>query len=253
MPQPDDRNAVYMPLFSALWAIARGEHDDVRHFNTGTLFWSLTRLFGCYERVMSVLHLPRDARPFLDADVESFIIRFRIVMNDLAYAVRLLMPQHARGLSAPTGETHPKNREMSVFKLANFLQSNSHDYPEFSTTFARATPWMTRLKNDRDSVIHYKAMVEIFEGDPLTFALSNAAGTERRKPRVGGGTKRSLEPVGEFVNDQLLSLYSFMNEELLKAIEAHATRYKLKLGPGGSGFHITGPGIARFRATNDLR
>lgn len=252
MPQPEDQNAVYMPVFSAFWAIADGEHDDIRYFNTNTLSWSVTRLFGYYERVLSVLDLPRAQRRFVDADLESFIVRFRIVLNDLAYAVRLLLPEQVRGLGPPTGGTHPKNREMSVFTLTKFFAtaSGSSAYPELASVFASATPWMSRLKEDRDNVVHYKAMVEVYEGSPLTFAISNPAGTERREPREGGGTKLLLTPVGQFLDEQMVALYSFMNESLFRAMEAHAVRTCMKLGNGRGGFRIAGPGIERFRRRN---
>ena len=84
MPQPNETNSIYVPFFELIHDIGFGEHADAHHFNTNTLFWSLTRLFGCYERVMTVLHLPRCDRPYLDADVESFLIRYRIVLIDPA-------------------------------------------------------------------------------------------------------------------------------------------------------------------------
>lgn len=251
MLQPADRNSIYMPLFSGLRAIASGEHSDIRHFNSETLFWSLTRLFGHYERIMSVIDLPRAARPFLDSDLESFIIRFRVVLNDLAYSVRLMMPPNIRGFGPPKGRAHPKNREMSVFKLADFLISNLVDYPELALPFREALPWMERLKNDRDNVIHYKAKAEVYEGSPLTFAFSNPAGTEHRTVGPSGEMRLVLTPIDAFVNEQMMSLYMFMNVSLLKAIEAYAIRNQMTLGNGGSGFRISGPGIARFRTRNN--
>lgn len=251
MLQPEDRNSIHMPLFSGLRAIASGEHADIRHFNSETLFWSLTRLFGHYERIMSVIDLPRGARPFLDSDLESFIVRFRVVLNDLAYSVRLMLPPNIRGFGPPKGGVHPKNREMSIFKLTEFLKSNSVDYPELAPPFMDALPWMTRLKNDRDNVIHYKAKAEVYEGIPLTFALSNPAGTERRTIGQDGEMKLVLTPIDAFVDEQMMSLYVFMNVSLLEAIKAYSARSHMKLGNGGSGFRISGPGIARFRTRNN--
>lgn len=169
MPQSDDPHSLYVPLFESLDAVGFGEHENPHHFNTGTLFWSLTRLFGCYERIMSVIDLKREERPFLDADVESFIIRFRIVLNDIAYVIWQLLPKNTRGLKGPRGGTHPRNREMSVFLLTEYLTANASTYSELTTAFSDATPWITRLRNDRDNVIHYKSKVVIFEGEYSKF------------------------------------------------------------------------------------
>src|SRR5258708_23952929 len=138
LPKADDTDSLLVTLFEALDAIGFGEHENIHHFNTGTLFWSLTRLFGCYERVMSSVELPREEWSFLDADVENYIVRFRIVLNDIAYVTWQLLPGNARGLKGPRGGTHPKNREMSIFPLAKYLQQQSVTYPELATAFSRA-------------------------------------------------------------------------------------------------------------------
>ncbi|MEI7844149.1 MAG: hypothetical protein WCI39_14085 [Gallionellaceae bacterium] len=252
MPQSDDPHLLYVPLFELLDAVGFGEHENLHHFNTGTLFWSLTRLFGCYERIMSVIDLSREERTFLDADLENFIIRFRIVLNDIAYVIWQLLPKNARGLKGPGGRTHPSNQEMSIFSLADYLKTNASIYPELSTAFLNATPWMTRLRNDRNNVIHYKFKAVIFEGDSPLFALIGAAGNERTEPAPNGGQRLVLQSVTEFVNGQMLALHLFMHDSLVSAIKAHATRFGIKSVQVGWGARITCPGINRFRQKNTL-
>lgn len=252
MPKTDDPHSLCVPLFEAFDAIGFGEHDNIRHFNTGTLFWSLTRLFGCYERVMSASLLPREERPFLDADIENYIIRFRIVLNDVAYAIRQLLPENARGIKGPSGRTHPRNREMSAFSLAESLNKDSASYPELAAAFANASPWMNRLKNDRDNVMHYKSKVVVFESDKPSFALLNAAGTERTELTPEGGEKLILEPVATFVNGQMLSLHGFMHTDLAEAVRSHAARTNLKSVQAGWNHRITCIGIQRFRSINAI-
>lgn len=252
MPQPDDPHSLYVPFFGSLDAVGFGEHSNLHHFDTGTLFWSLTRLFGCYERVMSVIDVSREERPFLDADLEHFIIRFRIVLNDIAYVTWQLLPKNARGLKGPRGGTHPRNREMSMFFLAEYLIANASTYPDLSAAFSNATPWMTRLRNDRDNVIHYKSKAVVFEGDSPLFALLGAAGTERTEPTTDGGQRLVLQSVGEFVNGQMLALHQFMHDSLACAVQAHAARLGLKSVQVGWGHRITCLGINRFRRNNAL-
>jgi hypothetical protein len=252
MTQPDDAHSLFVPLFEVLDAVGFGEHESLRHFNTGTLFWSLTRLFGCYERIMSVIDFERDERPFLDADIESFIIRFRIVLNDIAYVVWQLLPKNARSLKGPRGGVHPKNREVSVFSILDYLIANAAAYPELADAFSAANPWMSRLKNDRDNVIHYKSKVVVFEDESPRFALLGAAGTARTESTPGGGQQLVLQPVGQFVNEQMIALHRFMHERLAAAVQAHATRKGLKSVQVGWGSRITCPGIQRFRQVNAM-
>jgi hypothetical protein len=252
MPQEDSPHSLHVPLFEALDAIGFGEHGNIRHFDTGTLFWSLTRLFGCYERVLSSLALSSEHRPFLEADLEHYIVRFRIVMNDVAFVVRQIMPSSLRGFKGLTGGVHPKNLEMSVFTLSAYLSKNVACFPELAQAFAGASKWMTRLANDRDNVVHYKSKVVVFETPSPSFALTNAAGTERTVPTPGGGSTLVLTPIDEFVNSQMLALHRFMHEELAAAVTSYASRVGLKSIQAGWNHRISCIGIQRFRSINAI-
>jgi hypothetical protein len=252
MPQQSDPHELAVPLFGVLRAIGFGEHENPHHFNTGTLFWSLTRLFGCYERIMDTLHQPFMGRPFLEADIESFIIRFRIVLNDIAYVLWQLLPSNTRGLKGPRGATHPRNKEVSIIAVANFLEKNESKYPELAAAFARARPWMDRLRNDRDNVVHYKSKALVFDTNPPSFALINAAGTERSVPTPEGGSRLLSESIPLFVNGQLLSLHNFMHSDLSFAIGIHANRANLKQMPVGWNERMRCVGTKRFREENGI-
>lgn len=148
--------------------------------------------------------------------------------------------------------THPRNREMSIFTLAGYLKEQSAIYPELAATFAKASPWMTRLKNDRDNVVHYKSKVVVFGNESPSFALLNAGRTERTEPTPEGGQRLLLEPIADFVNDQMLALHEFMHTDLAAAVRAHASRFNLKSIQVGWDRRITCIGIHRFRHINAI-
>lgn len=252
MVLPRGADSLLIPLFEELDAIGFGEHKNPFHFNTGTLFWSLTRLFGYYERIMSVLELPRNERLFLDSDIEGFIIRFSIVLNDIAYVIWQLLPEDSRGLKGPKGCTAPKNKEMRIFILNKFLQEHKPTYPELASVLSNALPWMEELKNDRDNVIHYKSIVVILDGEPLCFAHINAARTERIEQLPDGSQRLLMKPITEFINTQLFELHKFMHTELAGAVRMHATRLKLLSTPMGNNHQMTCIGIERFRQINSI-
>ena len=252
MSKQTNPHELAVPLFGILEAIGFGEYENIHHFNTGTLFWSLTRLFGCYERIIDMLPLPFMERYFLAADIENFIIRFRIVLNDVAYVVWQLLPSNARGLKGPQGGTHPKNKEVSIISLADFFEKNKAEYPELATVFEGARLWMNRLRNDRDNVVHYKSKAHVFDTDPPSFALINAAGTERYESTPDGGSRLHLEPIPEFVNSQLLSLHSFMHNDLADAIRVYASRVNLKQVSVGMDGRMQCVGIKRFKEQNSI-
>ncbi|WP_309374855.1 hypothetical protein [Rhodoferax sp.] len=252
MSQDADPNDLAVPMFEILRSIGFGDHGNPHHFNIGTLFWSLTRLFGCYERIISTLEFPFSERPFLEADIENFIVRFRIVLNDIAYVLWQLLPQNARGLKGPKGGTHPKNKEVSIVAISDYLKANPTLYPELADALARAQPWISRLKNDRDNVVHYKSKALVFDTQPPSFALVNAAGTERSETTPDGGSRLVLEPIPGFVNGQLLALHNFMHTDLAPAIRAYAVRSNFKLMTVGWNERIRCIGTRTFKTQNGV-
>lgn len=207
-----------MPFFGALFSVGQTEFGDCKHFNMGTLFWSLTRLFGCYERIMTTASNDPKDRPFLDADIENFFIRFRIVLNDTAFVVWQFFPPATRGLKGPRGGTHPKNKEVSFFTLAKYILKEPTINKSLAKTFEDALSWASRLRDDRDNLVHYKSQVIVFNNTPTRFAFVNAAGTERRDQDSELNAKLHLEPVETFVNEQMLYLHDFLNTELTNSI-----------------------------------
>jgi hypothetical protein len=145
-----DKDTLPVPLFGLLGLAGLSGG----HFDIGTLFWSQARLFGFYYRVLTALSREREERPFLEADIESFIIRFRIVLNDVAYVVRQLLPTSLRGLEGPKGNRHPKNQEVSISDVVRFLGKNSTEYTELANAFSANATWMHKLKAQRDNVVH---------------------------------------------------------------------------------------------------
>ena len=249
---PDDPNSLDVPLFEVFYSLGFAHHNNFHHYDVGTLFWSLTRLFGCYHRIMSALPLPRELRPFLDADIESFIIRMRVVLNDIAFVVWQLFPSNTRGLKGPSGGTHPKNQEMSIVDLTTFLERTQADYPELANAFGKAKSWIDRLRNQRDNVVHYKSKALVFKSDPISFALINAAGTQRQVPTPEGGSTLVSEPVADFVNSQLLAIHNFMHVELVSAIRAHAERFDFEYVQVGGNPQMACIGIDLFRKANGI-
>jgi len=246
-----NENSLPMPLFGILYSIGLGEHNSIHHYNTGSLFWSLARLFSSYERVMSAVHISREYQLYLEDDIENFIIRFRIVLNDIAYVVRQVLPENQRGLSGPKGAVHPKNREVSFFKLKKYLAEQSEHFPEFTQVFSMTDSWTKKLRKDRDQVIHYKAKALVFDTEPLSFALINAAGNEKQTPTLEGGSRVVTTPVEIFVNDQLVAMYEFLDEQLSLAIRNYAERKNLKTQWIGNP-SIQCIGINTFRRHNGI-
>ncbi|HRK04726.1 MAG TPA: hypothetical protein PLW14_06465 [Chlorobiota bacterium] len=250
----DVKSFISAPLSGVLHGIGFGEHDNFRYFQTHTFFWSMVRLFGCYERVMSVLELERSERPFLEADIESFIIRFQIVLNDIAYIVRQILPANARKIAGirNKGGRLPENHEMSMNDLLKSFREGGEQYPEFKHALNDASDWMLKLRDDRNKVVHYKAKVVVFEFDSPSFAFHDAAGPEHVEQTNEGGQRVVTVPVGTFINGQMLSLHNFLQVTLVEAIQGYAHRTGIRIVEVGKDHRMSAIGVARFKRLNAL-
>lgn len=253
MNQYDKTNELSMPFFGLFYKLDFVEQKNIG-FDTGTLSWSLERLFGHYYRIISALSLPINARIFLESDIESFIIRFRVALNDISYLVWQVLPLNARGIKEPKGNRHPKNREMSISELVTCLAKNKTTYSELETVFSKASKWINESKNNRENIFHYKTRVFVFGTEPVSFTFFDAARTIPKHistPEVG--EKLVLQPVFEFVNDQMRLLINFMNIELANAIKDYVFRIdNITLQIDSKSF-IKYIGIESFKSLNGIK
>lgn len=258
MKLDENLNSIPVPFFSLIGSIGQHKHQWYHFYSTGTLFWSLTRLYGCYYRILMALppyNVNRNSRVFLDSDIESFVIRMRIVLNEVAFIVRLLLPENARGIKGPKGAKHPKNKEMSIHDLYISLSKSPQFAPEIMNALQINMAWIGRLRDQRDNIVHYKskALIFEFEPDPISFAFMDAAGTQNMIATPNGGSRVVTTPVLEFVNSQMLALHNFLNTDLCQAVDTHILREDSTfVNVFRSKVMMQGIGVSLFRQHNNI-
>lgn len=218
-----------MPLLDTLMSYGYGQYSNPRFFNQNSLFWSLSRFFQAYYRVITAcLHDPsnNDRNPFLEGDIEMFVIWLRVVMNDLAYIIRQALPPNAGSLKSPRGSVPPLNKEMSIHDLLCFTEKFSSQFPELTVLFSTNSLWIKDLREERDRIIHYKGRVQTFSFDEgVGFAVLDPADQYSTYTKMPDGSERiDTRPVKKFVHTQTTALYKFMNEDLRDFIIKYAER-----------------------------
>lgn len=246
-------NSLKTPLNDLLLSLGYSTKKGFHHYDLGTLFWSLTRLFEAYYRIITVVDLSEEKRMFLEADIENFIIRMRIVLNDTAFIIRQLLPENCQGLSNPKGGVHPKNREMSINDLFKFIEKQPNAFPEFTQVLTKNKEWIFKLRNERDNIIHYKSKVLVFGTEPkLSFAMLNAGGTEKTVATSDGGSSIVVTPIYEYVNSQMLSLYNLIYSDLVEAIRVHIKNQRIQFQELQMDSQMSCIGIELFKRINKI-
>ena len=159
----DDMNLMYMPFVDYVHDLGWSQNGHFHHYDAHSLFWSMSRLFGFYERLMATEGTSDPyLAAFIDSDLEGFIIRLRVVLNDIAYIIRQIYPRYLRNLSEPSGPGRPGNWQFSYRDLIKFLRSHREHHPELADLLLNRSPWMNSLREQRDRILHYKAKVLVF-------------------------------------------------------------------------------------------
>lgn len=250
----NENSTISTPLFGLLGSLGLKKYGWYDHFDVGTLFWSLIRLFNCYHRIVTVVSLDRNQRPFLDVDIENYIIRMRIVLNDIAFILRQLLPENKRYIKNPKGNTHPRNKEMSIFEIINYFSKYPNEIPEITEALNNNKKWIFEMKEQRDNIIHYKSKVVIFESKPdISFAMVNAAGTEKKEKTLEGGIRISTIPVLTFINSQTLSLNNLLQIDLYNSINKYVNKIDSNFKEIGTNSRMGCIGIEMFKKINNIK
>lgn len=242
---------IKMPFFEVIGNLSYFQFGGCRKISCHSLFWSLTRLFEHYYRIIDVWdpygvgdsHL---SSTFLANDIESFIVRLRILLNEVAFIIRQLYPKDARGMPSPTGKQRTANKEISINDVRKFILKNPEFDPKLTELLSKNEDWLVRLCKQRDDIVHYKSQVSIFEpGKPnMMFAITNPGGDYPMQVTQEGGSSLVLTPVFEFVNEQMASLLIFLNRDavefIMSMIKSNGFQYGEVGLPGSTRISCTG-------------
>jgi hypothetical protein len=253
-------HSIKMPFFEVIGNLSHHHFGWYHKISCHSLFWSLERVFEQYYRIISVWdpycigdnHLNSI---FLANDIESFIIRLRILLNEVAFIIRQLYPNQVRGMPSPKGERRAENKEISINDLRKFTLKNPDFDPKLTELLKQNKDWLDTLRKQRDDIVHYKSQVQIFEPDKpeMTFAIMNPGGDYPTERTQDGEIRIVLTPVFEFVNSQMVSLLIFLNQDVVEFIMSMVVSKGFKYGetgvPGSTRLSCTG--VALFNLINE--
>jgi hypothetical protein len=249
----DERELLPIPFLELLQDIAEGEKQD--RFDQGALFWSLSRLFGCYYRIVAVYD-PEGLGPntkdytFLEADIENFFIRVRVVLNNLAFSLRKLYPKKVPGL-ASWSESGAGRMKASFRAYRDFILSKPHYHPAMTEVLIANQGWLQVMIDHREDVLHYTGMAVVFEPNKSSRSFSilrSGVPPEPNRP------VKQMYPVFDFINLHMRHMLTFIDVDLLRAVTAYADEYSLNRRPLGiphSG-RMQSPGTGLYRLVNHI-
>jgi hypothetical protein len=250
-----DTNNLKTPFFEILRNLGFAHYDNCNFFATDALFWSLTRLFSHYYRIIHPIYTNQiTACSFVESDIENFIIRQRIILNDIAYIIRQLLPKSLRGLKNPKGPTHPHNKEKSIKDIIKYVEKNKTEFKGLYEVLKKNENWMSEMRTKRDGIVHYKSKVVLFETKPdLSFAILDAAGTEKIVETPEGGKGVIMTPIFGFINTQTKSLWDFLNIDLKKWLEDYIKEKNMMYKTVGRDTKMSCVGIPLFKQINTTK
>jgi hypothetical protein len=223
------------------------------HAATGTyhsssgIFWALTRVFGCYDRLMVACEENSPSRQIdmtfvAELEIEHFFMRLRVLLDEIAYVIRVRLPKTVRGLGQPQGPGPMQYKQFSSNKLLKFVG----DHPTFC-------PHLTRLLESnranihkfielRDDIAHFRAKAIVFPGETMSVGFvgsRDAAPSPQRLPHTD---------LRAYVNGATIWIWRFLQRDVVEYFRARVENGEIGFAPVGIGPHRIGmPGITRFK------
>jgi hypothetical protein len=224
------------------------DHAATGAYHSGSgVFWALTRVFGCYDRVAAACEEYSPARAdeltfFAALEIEHFLMRLRALLDEVAYVIRIRIPETIRGLGQPKGPGPMQYKQFRINTLLKFVR----DYPEFC-------PHLTRLLEGnrhnihkyielRDDIAHFRAQALIFRGETMSVGFIGAREAAQNLPSIPHMDLRT------YINSATIWMWQFLQRDVVEYLRARVENGELGFAPVGIGPHRIGmPGIARFK------
>ena len=236
------------PFFGILYNLAYSHFNSMHYFATDTLFWSLTRLFTHYHRIIEPIINNQSINSFfIESDIENFIIRQKIILNDIAYIIRQILPTNIQSLKNPTSI----KKEMRFKDIKDYVKKDDR-FNNLNEIFEKNEIWMSKIENLREGIIHFKSKASVFETKPcLSFTILNAYGRGGIGSTSNNGSIPKI-PVFDFINTQIKSLWDFLNTDLTKWLQNYIQDEKMNYKEIGKDSKMSCTGIALFKEVNNI-
>jgi hypothetical protein len=212
--------------------------------NSG-IFWGLTRVFGCYDRLSAVCddyainhedHLTFAA----ELEIEHLLMRLRVLLDEVAYAIRILLPSNVRGLGGVKGPGPTKH--FSMTELLKFTKKYPKHFPLLTHLLENNQSNIHRFIELRDDIAHFRAKAIIFPGDSLNVGFIGARNSNDEQNRV------QHTELSEYFNDATIWMWNFLQIDVVDYFRGCVEDNDLAFAPVGIGLaRISMPGLTRFK------
>jgi hypothetical protein len=210
------------------------------------IFWALTRLVGCYERLGFLYgeyaSSKNDALCYdAELEVEHFLIRLRVLIDEISYIIRSFMPKKVRGLSEPEGPGPLEFRQFRIRKFLRFVSANPNYSTALTNLIEKNRSAIDRFISRRDDIVHFRAKAIVIRTDRMMvgFVDRNLAKIRDTLPH---------EDLMQFVNPSLAWVWHFMQSDVVEYFGELIQEGTLDFSYFGIGPHrLRMPGARRLK------
>lgn len=225
--------------------------SGIDHAATGTyrssseIFWALTRVFGCYDRVAAACEeysaSGREEWTFVAAtEVEHFLMRLRVLFDETAYIIRVRLPEDVRALRRPKGPG--QNKQFSISQFLKFVKDHPAFCPHLTGLLENNRAEIRKFVDLRDDVAHFRAQAVIFRGDALSVGFIGSRETAQDAQRIPHTDLRA------YIDSATIWMWRFLQRDVVEYFRFRVESGELGFAPFGIGPHsICMPGINRFK------
>jgi hypothetical protein len=146
-------------------------------------------VFGCYDRVVAACEeysaSRADELTFVAAlEIEHFLMRLRVLLDEVDYVIRIRLPKTVRGLGQPEGPGPMQYKQFSINKLVKLVDKHPAFYPHLARLLNSNRNNIQTYIELRDDIAHFRAQALIFRGETMSVGFIGSRETVQSQQAV---------------------------------------------------------------------
>ena len=208
------------------------------------VLWALTRVFGSYDRIAEVCERysetqAQDLTFIAELEVEHFFLRLRVLLDEVAFAIRIHLKPQVRGLGRPEGPGPQKY--FSINKFLKFVSEFPNHNVPLTDLINGARGDLERFIGLRDDIAHFRAKAIVFPGTHMSVGF------------VGSRASRDVKKIehsdlSQEINQSVIWMWQFLQIDVVRYFRRLIEQGEIDFrSVGVAPVRIQMPGLRRFK------
>jgi hypothetical protein len=175
-------------------------------------------------------------------------MRLRVLLDEIAYAIRVRLPKTVRGLGEPEGPGPILYKQFRINKLLQFVRKQPTFSPHLTHLSESNRVNIHKFIGLRDDIAHFRAKASVIRAKTMSVGFIGS------RDAAPNGQRFQHTDLRAYVNGATMWTWQFLQQDAVKYFRARVENGEIRFTPCGIGPHRIGmPDIRPFKETFETR